>query len=116
MILLVEDEYFLANDLAQTLRSAGANIMGPVGTLDAALDMIEEQGLPNVAVLDIDLRGTDCFPLVDKLEEKTVSVIFVTGYDTAAIPERYHHIPSILKPTADATIIPVLEAIVADRA
>jgi hypothetical protein len=31
-ILIVEDEYYLANDLAKGLKTAGMTIVGPVGT------------------------------------------------------------------------------------
>ena len=36
-VLIVEDEYYLAADLAEALQARGARIVGPVGTFDEAL-------------------------------------------------------------------------------
>ena len=35
-VLVVEDEYFLANDLEETLKSHGASVVGPFSDFDAA--------------------------------------------------------------------------------
>ena len=40
-VLVVEDEYLLAQELCRDLVSEGATIMGPVPRLDAALDMLD---------------------------------------------------------------------------
>src|SRR3712207_157022 len=40
-VLLVEDEYFLADDLCRALERCGAEVIGPVPTLDRALPLAE---------------------------------------------------------------------------
>jgi hypothetical protein len=55
-ILIVEDEYYLAADLAEALAARGAEILGPIGTLDEALQAIAADR-PDQAVLDVNLRG-----------------------------------------------------------
>lgn len=114
-VLLVEDEFFLADDLFRSLQSAGAKVVGPVGTLEAAFDRIEEQGVPDVAVLDINLRGTDAYPLVDRLIGDGVAVLLVTGYEPSVIPEHYRHLPRVLKPARAESVVPLLSRIAADR-
>ena len=44
-VLVVEDDYFLATDLAATLSAAGAKVLGPVPTLQAALDLLRRMTL-----------------------------------------------------------------------
>ena len=40
-ILVVEDEYMLADELRAELDEAGAIVLGPVGTLESALTIIK---------------------------------------------------------------------------
>ena len=39
-ILLVEDEYFIAHDMARAFQNNGAEIVGPVANVDDALDLV----------------------------------------------------------------------------
>ena len=43
-VLVGEDEDFLADDVARGLEANGAEVIGPVGDVDGALDLIEETG------------------------------------------------------------------------
>ena len=45
-VLIVEDEYFLADDLAQALRRLGAEVIGPVPTQAQALALLAISGIP----------------------------------------------------------------------
>jgi hypothetical protein len=40
-ILVVEDEYFLADDIARALTGAGASVLGPVPTAEEAVDLVD---------------------------------------------------------------------------
>ena len=56
-VLVVEDEFFQAKDLAQALANAGARLVGPFPSLKTAMEALEEEPSVDVAVLDINLRG-----------------------------------------------------------
>ena len=92
-VLLVEDDYYIADDLAQRLSAHRAIVLGPVATLERALAMLQSADRIDAAVIDINLRGEMVFPLADALEERNVPFAFATGYDTAAIPDRYQDVP-----------------------
>ena len=51
-ILLVEDDYLLADALAQSLRSTGALVSGPIGTVDGALAAVDQPDDIEAVVLD----------------------------------------------------------------
>jgi DNA-binding response OmpR family regulator len=55
-VLIVEDEYFLADDLKKRLESCGAKVVGPIAELGAAQAQISRDGF-DVAAIDVDLRG-----------------------------------------------------------
>ncbi|WP_156443027.1 response regulator [Blastomonas sp. CCH3-E3] len=57
-VLVVEDDFLIADDFSRRLVAHGAQIVGPAATLDAALQALDQAGSVDVAVLDINLRGT----------------------------------------------------------
>jgi len=97
-ILVVEDEYVLAMELHSSLESAGATVIGPVGSIDDALSVLEHANELDAAVLDVNLRGQKVFAVADALEERGVPFIFTTGYGRSAFPERYANVPRCEKP------------------
>lgn len=99
-ILVVEDEYMLAEDLTQELLYAGAQVIGPAPTMEAALKLIEPDLPPDGAVLDVNLGGEPVFPLADALIARGVPLVFTTGYDPATLPERFAHVPTCGKPVS----------------
>ena len=88
----------LADDLRCALESVGAVVIGPVGQLEGALDLIEAEGRIDGAVLDVNLGGQPVFAAADRLIARQVPVVFTTGYDASAIPARYSDIPRCEKP------------------
>src|SRR5262245_13179074 len=88
-ILVVEDEYLLADALRIELNAAEANVLGPVGTVKAALSLIRSGQRLDGAILDINLGGQMAFAVADLLIECSVPFVFTTGYDQSAIPERF---------------------------
>ena len=96
-VLVVEDEYFLADEMAQVLQELGAQVVGPVPTLEKALAVLAGERV-DVAVLDINLKGRTVYPVADKLREQGVSFVFATGYDQRSIPDAYKDVPRWEKP------------------
>lgn len=96
-ILVVEDEYYLADDLVRTLRAQGAEVAGPVGTLAQAEQLVAE-GPIDCAILDINLRGEMAFPVADRLREAGIPFLIASGYARSHLPERFRDVPHLQKP------------------
>jgi len=96
-ILVVEDEYFLADDLVQALTRVGAVVIGPASTAPAALELLEGSAL-DFGILDINLKGDISFAVADAMAERTLPFVFATGYDEGTIPERHADRPRWQKP------------------
>lgn len=110
-VLIVEDEFYLADDLAAALVGVGAKVLGPYGRVEDASRLIEGGEIVDLAILDIDLVGDRVFPVADLLRERGAPFVFATGYDPEIIPERYVGVPRLEKPVTAATVIHLLEAI-----
>jgi CheY-like chemotaxis protein len=80
-VLLVEDEFLIAEDLASVLSAAGATVVGPAYTVAGALSLIESGDALDGAVLDVNLKGEAVFPVADALLSRSIPFVFTTGYD-----------------------------------
>ena len=99
-ILIVEDELLIAMDIEASIQDAGGTVVGPAGTVDAALDAVDSGALIDGAVLDVNLRGKFVYPVADALTERQIPFIFTTGYDDGSIPERFSSVKCCGKPIA----------------
>lgn len=98
-LLVVEDEYVIAMDLAGALAEAGVEVCGPVGSVDDALRLVEHEGSRlDAAVLDINLRGELIYPVAQALRDAGVPFVFASGYDGSAIDPDYADAPRCEKP------------------
>lgn len=105
-LLVVEDEYFLADEMAGALAAAGAEIVSWVGDRSEAADMIDSGRPIDAAVLDINLHGEMAYPLADALRMRDIPFVFATGYDRAAILDAYQDVPRWEKPfDADGLVL-----------
>lgn len=106
-VLVVEDEYYLADDLSRALKSAGAEVVGPVATLEDAIVSVGE-GAFDCAVLDINLRGDFAHAVAERLGEVGVPFVIATGYNAASLPEALKDVPRVEKPFAPADVVRLL--------
>lgn len=106
-VLVVEDEQMIAENVAFELAAEGAEVIGPVETVNAALDAIASTNLDGVT-LDIKLRGEMAFPVADVLTARDIPFVFLTGYDV--VPARYANVNCLQKPVTPQVICRALEA------
>ncbi|MCZ0961066.1 response regulator [Paracoccus benzoatiresistens] len=97
-VLVVEDEYMLAEDLRDQLEREGAEVLGPVPTVAEALELLRRERAPDMAILDINLQGEMAWPIADLLREMGIPFVFATGYDLRAIPPAYAGVARAEKP------------------
>jgi two-component SAPR family response regulator len=97
-VLIVEDDYFMAEELRAELQRAGAEVVGPVGRVSEALDLVERDKPIHGAVLDINLAGEMVFDVADALRARNVPFVFATGYDAETIPAAYATVTRCEKP------------------
>lgn len=112
-ILIAEDEYLLADDLRDELSQLGADVLGPVPSVDEAATLIRAQTKIDAAVLDINLRGKMVFPIADLLKERGIPFLFATGYDEWAVPDRFADIMRVEKPLKAYRIADLVQTMIA---
>ena len=107
-LLVVEDDYLIGKDFADALRELGADVIGPVGNVDDALDLLAETLDIDGVVLDLNLGGEMSYPIADALAERSIPFVFTTGYDSSKIAARFSEAPCCEKPVQLSDVVEAL--------
>ena len=107
-VLVVEDEFFIADELARDFAAMGAEIIGPVGTVERAMRLLHDELCIDGAVLDIKLGAAMAYPVADELLARNVPVVFATGYDADVLPRRFVDVPRCVKPAGSEQVATAL--------
>ena len=114
-ILVAEDEYMIAQEVAGVLAEASAEVLGPVSTVADALRLVAAEDRLDAALLDVSLRGEAIWPVVDALLARSVPVVLATGYDVAALPGVYAQLPRCEKPVTGRDLTRALARVLATQ-
>ena len=107
-VLVVEDEFMVADAVERKLRRAGAVVLGPVPSVAQALRLLEQEADIDGAVLDINLGDHKVYPVVDMLLARGTPCVFATGNDRADVPPAYAHLIRCEKPIDGACLVSAL--------
>ena len=114
-VLVVEDEYLIADELTEWLESKGARVVGPFADVDGSLTALRDR-VADWAVLDLNLRGERTYPIADRLEALDIPFVFVTGYDSPAVRASHADFPRCQKPLVFKQLLSVFERQMRDHA
>ena len=103
-ILVLEDDFYLADDARRWLEGAGAEVLGPTGSIEKALDLLGNERVDG-ALVDINLGTGPSFAVSRALEDRGVPFAFVTGYDDEVIPDDLNSAPRLQKPVKQQALI-----------
>jgi len=78
-------------------RDCGCDVVGPVARVADGVKLASSERLDG-AILDINIAGTEVFPVASELARGGVPFIFVSGYDSQNLPEAWRGRPILKKP------------------
>lgn len=111
-ILIVEDEYFLAEELERELRRRGASIVGPFGKLEEARADLAGGRQIDAGVLDLRLQEDESIEVADLLKARGVPFVFTSGYDRSLLPQRHRDAAHFVKPCDIEEVVDALAALI----
>ncbi|MEZ2330674.1 response regulator [Mesorhizobium sp. RCC_202] len=103
-ILIVEDEWLVAEEHRTILEEAGFAIVGPAPSVARAKKLIESEAI-SAAVLDIGLGSETSAALIPLLAERGIPFVFVSGYTASDVPEDLRHHKMLSKPVWAAALV-----------
>lgn len=115
-ILVVEDEFLIAEDIAMTLGDLAFGVVGPAPTVGAALALIDREA-PDLAVIDLNLDGESSAPVAEALRARGVPYILASGYDCGQLDEHLlEGVARITKPFSSTDLAKAIDEALSNRA
>jgi len=109
-VLIVEDESLVAMLLETILEDMGCTPVGPASTVAEGLSMVAADEPLDAALLDVNVAGSQVFPVAQALKDRGVPFVFSTGYGEGGLPDAWRGQSTIQKPFTEAAIRDALMA------
>lgn len=108
-VLIVEDEFLIAMNLEMMLEQNGYMVVGPAGSIDAALRLLEDER-PDVAVLDVNLRGQLVLPVAERLLSLHIPFVLASAYSSPDFEgsEALEDVENVRKPINERRLVEAL--------
>ena len=115
LILIAEDQVFIALELAMAVEDAGGVVAGPAASVQSALELID--AMPIVAgILDFNLTDGDVTPVAAALLERNIPFIIQTGIGLPPeITARFPDLVVRMKPNHSEDLIRDLNELIAAK-
>jgi two-component SAPR family response regulator len=95
-VLVIEDEAIVGMTIEDFLGNFGYSVVGPIENLQAAILIAATEKI-DVAVVDINISGQVATAVADKLIDREIPFLFVSGYEKMS-GTRYASVPLLRKP------------------
>jgi PAS domain S-box-containing protein len=109
-IIIIEDEPLVAMDLESSLKAAGCEIVGSVGTIAQGKNLIANAEC-DAALIDANLAGHPVDELAAALTQKNIPFAFVTGYGRMALPLGFRDALVLNKPFGQEQLLAIMEVL-----
>jgi two-component SAPR family response regulator len=87
-VLIVEDQYLIADEMRRLVAELGGHVVGPCATVDAAIAGLKSHTV-QFALLDLNLRGHSAEPVAAELTRRSIPFAFASGYEDWVVPASY---------------------------
>jgi DNA-binding NtrC family response regulator len=115
LILIAEDQAFIALELAMAVEDAGGIVAGPVASVQGALLLIKAHQI-KAAILDFNLTDGDVLPVATLLFAANIPFIIQSGIGlTPELAARFPNVAVHIKPSVAADLVTELSVLIAAR-
>lgn len=108
-ILVVEDEFLIAEQLTRDIAALGDSVIGPFPDIAGAMGGLAGAGA-DAAILDVRLGGQTSFCIADRLRLRAVPFVFLTAHTRHEVPDRFRRQPVHSKPSPTRDLLLQLHA------
>ncbi|BBK40219.1 response regulator [Allostella vacuolata] len=102
-VLIVEDEAMIAMLLQDMLEEMGCVVVATAAALDAALQAAGTAEI-DLGILDVNLGGTETYPVADLLRARGIPYVFSTGYGAGTLRDDHQDRPTLQKPFVESDL------------
>jgi DNA-binding response OmpR family regulator len=108
-VLIVEDDWMIANDIAALLAGVGLTT-AMAGSVPQAIELIDHQPY-DVAILDANLNGVSAEAVAQALRRRGIPFIVVSGYAGDQRSATLAEAPFLAKPYNEAELVTRVRAL-----
>lgn len=112
-ILIVEDDFYQARDIQQSLELAGAQIVAAQAEAPDLVGLLA-QGRIDGGLIDVNLGHCLSFEFARTLRQHKIPFVFLTGYHASVVPDDLADAPCLRKPVPARRIVEELSNITAE--
>ena len=115
LVLVAEDQIFIALDLALAVEDAGGEVAGPVASVENALALIETRPI-TAAILDSNLTDGDITPVATLLLDANIPIVIQSGVGIPPeLAMRFPDLVVFIKPYVAADLVSKLAVLIAAK-
>lgn len=103
-LLIIDDEWLIADSIERTLLAAGHIVAGSCGSLEQALELVKCAEY-DLVVLDANLRGASSVPIAVELQMRGIPFIITSGYGSGQRAPELAAAPFLRKPFGPADLL-----------
>jgi DNA-binding response OmpR family regulator len=103
-VLIVEDNFLIAQELRAVMRKAGYAVCGTAPTPAAALKLLRDER-PDGVLLDVGLGDSDASSVARALAARGVPFVLVTAYEREQLPLALRGRPCLSKPYSAESLV-----------
>ncbi|MEO6432599.1 MAG: response regulator [Sphingomicrobium sp.] len=107
-VLIVEDEPLISMMLEDFLDTLGHTIVAAVDSLAQALEAVDKGGF-DLAILDVNLKGENVWPVATRLHDCGIPFILATGGHVDPPPPEFRDSPLLEKPYTIERVATVID-------
>jgi DNA-binding NtrC family response regulator len=109
-VLIVEDEFIIADEIASIVSGAGYQVIGPVGSIESAQAALSAEEAPDFAIVDANLRGGSSARIAHRLRDMGVPFCVCTGYRFSDLKPTFGDVALLQKPIDSQMLVGVIQA------
>jgi CheY-like chemotaxis protein len=110
---LVEDEALLRMMTVEMLEELGHRVVAEAGTITAAEPLARNAEF-DLALLDINVGGTNIAPIAEIIADRGLPFVFVSGYGSEGRPQSFKDRPALRKPFLIESLADMIKKVVGD--
>lgn len=103
-VLVVEDEFLIALEIAAQLGEAGYEVVGPASSVEEALALISAPGC-DIAFLDVNLGSESSAPVAAALSARDIPFVVSSGYRERSLAGIFDGAEILGKPFRSADLL-----------
>lgn len=107
-VLVVEDDPLMFMAIEDILVGEGYIVIGPISSVDSAVDAVQMIDHYDIALLDVNLAGDSIDPVAHLIQQRGIPFVFSTGYDCTSILNRWPTALAVQKPWWPETLLNTL--------